>query len=166
MEKLNWHWAQKMSRKDDFWQTNWLPKKKRTYLNSYCSSNKDLLGFSANREICHVLALRRENFRGGFVSPLCNQFKEFLWYFTFNFSFGFNEMVLGEVSTSQWDIPVALYNLFWKAAIELPRIIYELPKYQIQRLQSVQNCAARLFKRFSKFDYISLLLFGFHWLPV
>ena len=76
-------------------------KKKRTYLNSYCSSNKDLLGFSANREICHVLAFRQENFRGGFVSPLCNHFKEFLWYFTFNFSFGFNEMVLGEVRTSQ-----------------------------------------------------------------
>ena len=39
-------------------------------------------------------------------------------------------------------------------------------KYQIQRLQSIQNCAARLVKRHSKFDCASPLLFELHWLPV
>ena len=37
-------------------------------------------------------------------------------------------------------------------------LLYGLPKYQIQRLQSVQNCAARLVKRYPKFEL--------HWLPV
>ena len=41
-----------------------------------------------------------------------------------------------------------------------------LPKYQIQRLQSILNCAARLVKRHSKFDRASPLLFELHWLPV
>ena len=45
-------------------------------------------------------------------------------------------------------------------------ILYGLPKYQIQRLQSVQNCAARLVKRYPKFGHISPLLFELHWLPV
>ena len=45
-------------------------------------------------------------------------------------------------------------------------LLYGLPKYQIQRLQSVQNCAARLIKRLSKFDHISPLRFEFHWFPV
>ena len=45
-------------------------------------------------------------------------------------------------------------------------LLYGLPKYQIQRLQSVQNCAARLVKHLSKFDHISPLIFELHWLPV
>ena len=45
-------------------------------------------------------------------------------------------------------------------------LLYGLPKYQIQRLQSVQNCAARLVKRYPKFGHISQLLFELHWLPV
>ena len=45
-------------------------------------------------------------------------------------------------------------------------LLFGLPKYQIQRLQSIQNCAARLVKRHSKFDRASPLLFELHWLPV
>ena len=45
-------------------------------------------------------------------------------------------------------------------------LLYGLPKYQIQRLQSVQNCAARLVKRYPKLGHISPLLFELHWLPV
>ena len=45
-------------------------------------------------------------------------------------------------------------------------LLFGLPKYQIQRLQSIQNCAARLVKRHSKFDCASPLLFELHWLPV
>lgn len=44
--------------------------------------------------------------------------------------------------------------------------LYGLPKYQIQRLQSILNCAVRLIKCLSKFDHISALLFELHWLPV
>ena len=45
-------------------------------------------------------------------------------------------------------------------------LLHGLPKHQIQRLQSAQNCAARLVKRLSKFDHVSLLIFELHWLPV
>ena len=45
-------------------------------------------------------------------------------------------------------------------------LLFGLPKYQIQRLQSILNCAARLVKRHSKFDRASPLLFELHWLPV
>ena len=45
-------------------------------------------------------------------------------------------------------------------------LLYGLPKYQIQRLQSVQNCAARLVKRYPKFGHTSPLLSVLHWLPV
>ena len=45
-------------------------------------------------------------------------------------------------------------------------VLYGLPKYQIQRLQCVQNCAARLVKRYPKFGHTSPLLFELHCLPV
>ena len=45
-------------------------------------------------------------------------------------------------------------------------LLYGLPKYQIQRLQSVQNCAARLVKRYPKFGHTSPLLSVLHLLPV
>ena len=45
-------------------------------------------------------------------------------------------------------------------------LLYGLPKYQIQRLQSVQNCSARLVKRYPKFGHTSPLLSELHWLPV
>ena len=48
-------------------------------------------------------------------------------------------------------------------------LLYGLPKHQspvCTRLQSVQNCAARLVKRYSKFGHTSPLLFELHWLPV
>ena len=45
-------------------------------------------------------------------------------------------------------------------------LLYGLPKYQIQGLQSVHTCDARLVKRLSKFGHTSPLLFELHWLPV
>lgn len=45
-------------------------------------------------------------------------------------------------------------------------LLYGMPKYQIQRLQSVENYAARLVNRLSKFDHISPLIFELYWLPV
>ena len=45
-------------------------------------------------------------------------------------------------------------------------LLYGLPKYQIQRLQSVQNCAACLVKRYTKFGHTSPVRSELHWLPV
>ena len=45
-------------------------------------------------------------------------------------------------------------------------LLYGLPAYQIQKLQRVQNSAARLVFRESKFCRITPLLRALHWLPV
>ena len=45
-------------------------------------------------------------------------------------------------------------------------LLYGLPKYEINKLQSVQNAAARVIACLSKFDHISDTLKDLHWLPV
>ena len=45
-------------------------------------------------------------------------------------------------------------------------LLYGLPAYQIQKLQRVQNSAARLVFEESKFCHITPLLRALHWLPV
>ena len=45
-------------------------------------------------------------------------------------------------------------------------LYYGLPNTQIQRLQRIQNCAARLIFRKKKFDHITPYLIELHWLPV
>ena len=45
-------------------------------------------------------------------------------------------------------------------------LLYGLPKCLTQKLQSVQNCAARLVSRNSKFTRITPVLRGLHWLPI
>lgn len=45
-------------------------------------------------------------------------------------------------------------------------LLYGLPAYQIQKLQRVQNSAARLVFHESKFCQITPLLRALHWLPV
>ena len=45
-------------------------------------------------------------------------------------------------------------------------ILIGLPKYLIKRLQSVQNCAARLVCGLKKHEHISPILSNLHWLPV
>ena len=41
-----------------------------------------------------------------------------------------------------------------------------LPEYQINKLQRVQNCAAKVCYRSRKYDHITPLLQNLHWLPV
>ena len=41
-----------------------------------------------------------------------------------------------------------------------------LPKYQISKLQRVQNTAARLITNTRKYDHITPALYSLHWLPV
>ena len=45
-------------------------------------------------------------------------------------------------------------------------LLFGLPKYQIDRLQKVQNAAARVIFRIAKFDHITPALIDLHWLPV
>ena len=45
-------------------------------------------------------------------------------------------------------------------------ILYGCPSYEIQKLQSVQNAAARLITHSKKYDHINPILKELHWLPV
>ena len=45
-------------------------------------------------------------------------------------------------------------------------ILYGLPKYQLSKLQRIQNMAARLITDTMKFDHINPVLYNLHWLPV
>ena len=45
-------------------------------------------------------------------------------------------------------------------------ILFGLPDNQIQKLQRVQNAAARLVTRAKKHDHVSPILCQLHWLPI
>ncbi len=45
-------------------------------------------------------------------------------------------------------------------------LLYGLPDYRINKLQRIQNAAARLICQQSRFRHITPLLFYLHWLPV
>ena len=45
-------------------------------------------------------------------------------------------------------------------------LLYGLPKYQLQRLQYVQNTAATIVLQVSKFQHITPVLCELHWLPI
>lgn len=45
-------------------------------------------------------------------------------------------------------------------------LFYCLPKYDLQKLQSVQNAAARVFGGLHKYDHITPVLKNLHWLPI
>ncbi len=48
----------------------------------------------------------------------------------------------------------------------LNSLLVGVPDYQLQRLQLIQNYAARIIKRTSKYDSITNVLIDLHWLPV
>ena len=45
-------------------------------------------------------------------------------------------------------------------------LLYSLPKYLIDRIQNVQNAAARIVSLTQRCDHITPILFNLHWLPV
>ena len=45
-------------------------------------------------------------------------------------------------------------------------LLYGVPKFQLQKLQHVQNAAARLITQSCKYDHITPVLINLHWLPV
>ena len=46
------------------------------------------------------------------------------------------------------------------------RLLYGIPQVNLQRLQRIQNCAARLITRTRKYEHITPVLRRLHWLPV
>ena len=48
----------------------------------------------------------------------------------------------------------------------LNSLLFGLPEYQIEKLQKIQNAAAKLILRKKKFDHVTPLLQELHWLPV
>ena len=70
----------------------------------------------------------------------------------------------GDGNTSY--IYIALIHAFITCRLDNGNaLLYRLPKYQIQRLQSVQNCTTHLVKCYHKFSHTSPLLPELHWLP-
>ena len=45
-------------------------------------------------------------------------------------------------------------------------LLYGVPKYLLQRLQRVLNCAVRIVFKSNKYDHITPLLKDLHWLPI
>ena len=45
-------------------------------------------------------------------------------------------------------------------------LLYNVPKYALQKLQSVQNASASLITCSRKYDHTTPVLFDLHWLPV
>ena len=45
-------------------------------------------------------------------------------------------------------------------------LLYGIPKYQTEKLQRVQNAAARIVSKTGKFDHITPVLHQLHWLPI
>ena len=45
-------------------------------------------------------------------------------------------------------------------------LLYGLSDFQIKKLQRLQNSAARILTKSSKFDHITPVLYDLHWLPV
>ena len=45
-------------------------------------------------------------------------------------------------------------------------VLFGLPKYQLKKLQYVQNTAARIVSQVGKFEHITPVLLDLHWLPV
>ena len=45
-------------------------------------------------------------------------------------------------------------------------LLYGLPKYQLDKLQRVLNCAARVVAKIGRRDHITSTLISLHWLPI
>jgi hypothetical protein len=65
------------------------------------------------------------------------------------------------------DAAISLVHAFVSSKLDhLNALIYGVPKYQIQRLQRIQNNCARIILKAKRRDHITPLLKGLHWLPI
>ena len=69
-------------------------------------------------------------------------------------------------SLSQKDTEILVHAFISSKLDSCNSLLYGLPQTLIDRLQAVQNCAARLVTRSRKHDHITPILKQLHWLPV
>ena len=75
--------------------------------------------------------------------------------------------VLGPILYLMYVSPVLLINAFVISRLDnCNSLMYGLPKYLIDRVWHVFNCAAKLITLSKKYDYVTPLLIELHWLPV
>ena len=68
------------------------------------------------------------------------------------------------LSTS--DIQTSVHAFITSKLDNCNSLLYGLPKFLIDRLQTVQNCAARLVTGRKKIDHVTPLMKQLHWLPI
>ena len=69
-------------------------------------------------------------------------------------------------SLSQKDTEILVHAFISSKLDSRNSLLYGLPQSLIDRLQAVQNCAARLGTRSRKHDHITPILEQLHWLPM
>ena len=69
-------------------------------------------------------------------------------------------------SLSQKDTEILVHAFITSKLDSCNSLLYGLPEFLIDRLQAVQNCAARLITRSRKHDHITPILKQLHWLPI
>ena len=69
-------------------------------------------------------------------------------------------------SLSQKDTKIVVPTFISSKLDSCNSLVYGLPQSLIDRLQAVQNCAARLATRSRKHDHITSILKQLHWLPM
>ena len=69
--------------------------------------------------------------------------------------------VLSESATKQ-----LVHSLIFSQLDYCNSLLNGLPQYQLNRIQRVQNNAARVVCRIKKFDHVTLTLKALHWLPL
>ncbi len=67
---------------------------------------------------------------------------------------------------SMSDIQTLVHAFITSKLDNCDSLLYGLPKFLIDRLQNVQNCAARLVTGSKKYDHITPLMKQLHWLPI
>ena len=67
---------------------------------------------------------------------------------------------------SQESVEVLIHSLIYSRIDYCNSLYLGLPDYQIQKIQRVQNAAARLAYNAGKYCHITPLLFKLHWLPI
>ena len=90
-----------------------------------------------------------------------------------NWKLLFEEYVLDKASLktltlprSRWSTETLIHAFVSSRVDYCNNLLYGLPAYQLNKLQRVQNAAARLIFQETKYCHVRPLLYNLHWLPV